>query len=91
VKQHSHVAQFHKAAIPLNTTLTAGLSSEILLSPDTLFNMQQYIHRRIDTKSSDFRLLRIEKSLDETSPINITLQHAQLDEAKGQFSALSYA
>jgi hypothetical protein len=91
VKQHSHVAQFHKAAIPLNTTLTAGLSSEILLSPDTLFNMQQYIHRRIDTKSSEFRLLRIEKSLDETSPINITLRHAQLDEEESQFNALSYA
>lgn len=53
--------------------------------------MQQYTHRRIDTTSSEFRLLRIEKSLDETSPISITLRHAQLDEEEDQFNALSYA
>jgi hypothetical protein len=52
--------------------------------------MQPYKHRRIDTKSSEFRLLRIEKSVDETSPSSITLRHAQLDQVEGQFNALSY-
>ncbi|KAF3035529.1 hypothetical protein E8E12_001283 [Didymella heteroderae] len=53
--------------------------------------MQEHRHRRIDTKTSEFRLSHIEKSNDATSPIDITLRHAQLDEEAGQFNALSYA
>jgi hypothetical protein len=53
--------------------------------------MQEYKHRPLDTKSSEFRLLRIEKSIDETSPINLTLRHAYVNEEEGKFNALSYA
>jgi len=53
--------------------------------------MQKYKHQRIDTKSSEFRLLQIQKSVDEASHTNITLRPAQLDEKGGESNALSYA
>ena len=41
--------------------------------------MQEYKHRRLNTSSTECRLLRIKKSRDESSPIHITLRHAYLD------------
>lgn len=84
------MAQLHKAATPLILTSRACQSGLRTISK-IFINMQEYKHRRIDTKSSEFRLLRVEKSLDERSPINITRRHAQLNEEEGLFNALSYA
>lgn len=90
--RHSHVAQLNKA-IP-HLSLASHTSHTTLSHPPTPrqdLDMEQYIHRRLDTKSSGFRLVRIDKTPEETSLITLTLRHAQLNEEEGKFHALSYA
>jgi hypothetical protein len=50
--------------------------------------MQEDQHRRMDTKSSGIRLLRVEKSTGKDLPIALTLRHVSLDD--NDFCALSY-
>jgi hypothetical protein len=51
--------------------------------------MNNYEYRPLDPEAHEIRLLKVQKSSDESAPITLELRHVSLDDER-QFNALSY-